>query len=128
MEKVQKKIITDHTFPKGIVLKNIKRKSEYRNSMTQDSTSSLCILYLLIRTNKTYFRKMFFLVLCECLFHGWSAQQNVTRAPAFRYYVLLFQPISPHSELFHSQFESINSLLVLVGCCCICSFILGEGT
>lgn len=80
--------------------------------MTRDSTSSLCILYPLIRTSKTFFRKMFFWSCVNVYFMDGPAQSNLTCAPAFRYDALLFQPISLHSELFHSQFESINSLLV----------------
>lgn len=81
--------------------------------MTEDSTSSF--IYC---TPKSYqqdiFQKtvlFFFLVLCE--FHGWSAEQNQTFAPAFRNYVLFFQPLFHHSELFHSQFGSITSVLAL---------------
>lgn len=41
-------------------IKNEQKKSEYINSMMSDSMSSSCILYLLIRTSKTFFRNMFF--------------------------------------------------------------------
>lgn len=58
-KKVQK---TDHTFPKRhSIKKSAKEKSEYINSMTRDSTSSSsCILYLLIRTSKDIFQKNVF--------------------------------------------------------------------
>lgn len=95
--------------------------------MTWDST--LCIPSLLYSYQQDIFQKnAFFLVLCECTCNGWSAQQNVTCGPAFRYDVLLFQPISLHSELFHSQFESVNSLLALLDAAVYVPSFWGEGT
>lgn len=62
MEKVQKKTKKDNRpyVSERHSIKNEQNKSEYINSMTQDSISSLCILYLLIRTSQTSFIKMFF--------------------------------------------------------------------
>lgn len=68
-KKVQK---TDHTFPKGIVLKNLQKKSEYINSMTHDSTSSSLYTVPSNPYQQRHFSEKCFLVLCECLSHGWS--------------------------------------------------------
>lgn len=111
-------------FPKVLKIKTKTKNGIYKFYDSGQQSSFFVILYLLIRTSKTFFRKMFFLVLCESFWFHESVctaykcdpcsgvQVFCATLPAF-----FFLPL--HSKLFHSQFESFNSLLVLVGCCSI---------
>lgn len=83
MDKVQKKEKkkkkTDHTSQKGIVLKMSKKKKKKIRIYHFCYLEEDIFLTFTVPSN-TYqqdiFQKNVFLVLCECLFHGWSAQQN----------------------------------------------------
>lgn len=94
------------------------------NSMTWDSTFSVCILYLLTRTGKTFFRKMFFWSRVSVFV---SRMVCTVKSVLQRSGMMCFSsssfPCIVSSFFIHSL--SLNSLLVLGGCCWIGSFILG---
>lgn len=126
--KYKKYIFKRHS----IKISKRKKKSEYINSMTQDSTCSFSILYLLIRTSKTFDRKMFSLFWsCVNVLFFFSSRLGTAECNLSSTAQVLCASLPAHfpaHELFRSQCESVNSFLVLGGCSCTCSFLsTGEG-
>lgn len=118
MEWIPKKerLITDHKF-----LESVKIRGGSKYIYFYDSTSSLRILYPLIRTSKTFH-----------VFSFWFCMNvSVTNSPRAERYkpVLQLSGIVCHfsrTSVFISQFESISLLLVLR--CRFGSFTVEEGT